>query len=114
MSVKAMAVCVLLVALAISGSASVPESPSARDAKETSVLQHLVRQRGKPRDAADGQKTKFWAQSAREARRAQLSEDEREMVTKQLMQAITEMMNSECMSDRDYQGWVDFGRRDAE
>lgn len=27
---------------------------------------------------------------------------------------FTEMMNSECMSDRDYQGWVDFGRRDAE
>lgn len=24
------------------------------------------------------------------------------------------MMNSECMLDRDYQGWVDFGRRDAE
>ncbi|KAK5926920.1 hypothetical protein CgunFtcFv8_022455 [Champsocephalus gunnari] len=23
-------------------------------------------------------------------------------------------MNSECTSDRDYQGWVDFGRRDAE
>lgn len=27
---------------------------------------------------------------------------------------FTEMRNSECMSDRDYQGWVDFGRRDAE
>jgi len=27
---------------------------------------------------------------------------------------FTEVMNSECMSDRDYQGWVDFGRRDAE
>lgn len=27
---------------------------------------------------------------------------------------FTEMMNSECMLDRDYQGWVDFGRRDAE
>lgn len=27
---------------------------------------------------------------------------------------FTEMMNSECMSGRDYQGWVDFGRRDAE
>lgn len=24
------------------------------------------------------------------------------------------MMNSDCMLDRDYQGWVDFGRRDAE
>ena len=27
---------------------------------------------------------------------------------------FTEVMNSECMPDRDYQGWVDFGRRDAE
>lgn len=27
---------------------------------------------------------------------------------------FTELMNSECMLDRDYQGWVDFGRRDAE
>lgn len=26
----------------------------------------------------------------------------------------TEMMNSDCMLNRDYQGWVDFGRRDAE
>lgn len=27
---------------------------------------------------------------------------------------FTELMNSECMLDRDYQGWVDFGRREAE
>lgn len=27
---------------------------------------------------------------------------------------FTELMNSECMTDRDYQGWVDFGRRDTE
>lgn len=26
---------------------------------------------------------------------------------------FTEMMNTDCMLDRDYQGWVDFGRRDV-
>lgn len=26
---------------------------------------------------------------------------------------FTEMMNTDCMLDRDYQGWVDFGRRHA-
>lgn len=27
---------------------------------------------------------------------------------------LTEMVNSDCMMNRDYEGWVDFGRRDAE
>lgn len=26
---------------------------------------------------------------------------------------FTEMMNTDCVLDRDYQGWVDFGRRDV-
>ncbi|XP_061686546.1 gastrin/cholecystokinin-like peptide [Syngnathoides biaculeatus] len=51
---------------------------------------------------------------ARTARRAHLSEEERTIMTKQIMQAISEMVNSDCMLDRDYHGWVDFGRRDAE
>nr|XP_049575880.1 gastrin/cholecystokinin-like peptide [Syngnathus scovelli] len=50
----------------------------------------------------------------RTVRRAHLSEDERVIMAKQIMQAISEMVNSDCMMDRDYQGWVDFGRRDAE
>uniref|UniRef100_A0A672G3F7 Gastrin/cholecystokinin peptide hormone domain-containing protein n=1 Tax=Salarias fasciatus TaxID=181472 RepID=A0A672G3F7_SALFA len=109
MSVKVMVVCLLLVALAM------PGSSAAGDAKETDVLQQLARQRGKPREAADRPKTKPWAPAgARPARRAPLSEDEREIMTKQIMQAITEMMNSDCMLDRDYQGWVDFGRRDTD
>ncbi|XP_061625811.1 gastrin/cholecystokinin-like peptide [Phyllopteryx taeniolatus] len=51
---------------------------------------------------------------SRTERRAHLSEEERVIMTKQIMQAISEMVNSDCMLDRDYQGWVDFGRRDAE
>lgn len=26
---------------------------------------------------------------------------------------FTELMNADCMLERDYQGWVDFGRREA-
>ncbi|CAL8269424.1 unnamed protein product [Gadus morhua 'NCC'] len=43
-----------------------------------------------------------------------LSELERELRTKEIMAAISEMVNSGCPSSRDYQGWVDFGRRSAE
>lgn len=31
-----------------------------------------------------------------------------------IVSVFTEMMNSDCMLERDYQGWVDFGRRDAD
>nr|XP_061779123.1 gastrin/cholecystokinin-like peptide [Nerophis lumbriciformis] len=60
------------------------------------------------RDSADRQT------SLRVARRTHLTENEREIITKQIMQAISEMVNSDCMLDRDYRGWLDFGRRDAE
>ncbi|XP_035516203.1 gastrin/cholecystokinin-like peptide [Morone saxatilis] len=100
----------LLVALLVSTAASSPV-----EAKETNVLQQLLAKREKMTDLAGRQEPAPRAHSAaRLERRAHLSEDEREIVTKQIMQAISEMMNSECMSDRDYQGWVDFGRRDAE
>ncbi|XP_061736907.1 gastrin/cholecystokinin-like peptide [Nerophis ophidion] len=59
-------------------------------------------------DSADRQ------MSLRVARRTHLTENEREIITKQIMQAISEMVNSDCMLDRDYRGWLDFGRRDAE
>ncbi|XP_051240333.1 gastrin/cholecystokinin-like peptide [Dicentrarchus labrax] len=100
----------LLVALLVSAAASTPV-----EAKETNVLQQLLAKREKMTDLAGRQELAPQAHSAaRLERRAHLSEDEREIVTKQIMQAISEMMNSECMSDRDYQGWVDFGRRDTE
>ncbi|XP_047435274.1 cholecystokinin [Mugil cephalus] len=102
----------LLVALLVSGVISSPETPAAVEAKETNVLRELLAKRDNLRDSAGRQKP--GPHSARVERRAHLSEDEREIMTKQIMQAISEMMNSDCMSDRDYQGWVDFGRRDAE
>ncbi|XP_061889539.1 gastrin/cholecystokinin-like peptide [Entelurus aequoreus] len=60
------------------------------------------------RDSADRQT------SLRVARRTHLTENEREIITKQIMQAISEMVSSDCMLDHDYRGWLDFGRRDAE
>ncbi|KAM4594178.1 uncharacterized protein V3H82_026816 isoform 1-T1 [Fundulus diaphanus] len=104
MSGKAVFVVALLVALLVSDSASSPESSAAREAKGVNVLQRLLAKREKVREAEG---------AARAERRTHLSEDDREIMTKQIMQAITEVMNSECMADRDYQGWVDFGRRDA-
>uniref|UniRef100_A0A3Q2NPP9 Cholecystokinin-like n=1 Tax=Fundulus heteroclitus TaxID=8078 RepID=A0A3Q2NPP9_FUNHE len=103
MSGKAVLVVGLLVALLVSDSASAPESSAAREAKGVNVLQRLLAKREKAREA----------EASRAERRTHLSEDDREIMTKQIMQAITEVMNSECMADRDYQGWVDFGRRDA-
>ncbi|XP_047221645.1 gastrin/cholecystokinin-like peptide [Girardinichthys multiradiatus] len=102
MSGKVIFVFALLVTLLVSDSTSSPESSAVGEAKGANVLQRFLAKREKVRGAV-----------ARAERRAHLSEDEREIMTKQIMQAITEVMNSECMSDRDYQGWVDFGRRDA-
>ncbi|XP_038140653.1 gastrin/cholecystokinin-like peptide [Cyprinodon tularosa] len=101
MAGKIVLVFALLAALLVSNCASSPESSAAVETKERNVLQQLLAKREKVRE------------SARAERRAHLSEDEREIMTKQIMQAISEVMNSDCMSDRDYQGWVDFGRREA-
>nr|XP_046261378.1 gastrin/cholecystokinin-like peptide [Scatophagus argus] len=106
---KAAVVFALLVALLVSIAASSP-----REAAETNVLQRLVAKRERVTNLNGIQEPAPRAHATRVERRAHLSEDEREIMTKQIMQAISEMMNSECMSDRDYQGWVDFGRRDAD
>ncbi|XP_029296576.1 gastrin/cholecystokinin-like peptide [Cottoperca gobio] len=104
MSGKVVMVFALLVALLVSSAVG--------EAKENHLLQQLLAKRS-ARDSAGRQEPVPQAPSARLERRAHLSEDEREIMTKQIMQAISEM-KSECLSDRDYQGWVDFGRRDAE
>ncbi|XP_056108718.1 gastrin/cholecystokinin-like peptide [Rhinichthys klamathensis goyatoka] len=45
-------------------------------------------------------------------RSLQLSEDQRELMSRQLLQALSEIIQREdCVTD--YQGWVDFGRRSA-
>ncbi|KAF3844010.1 hypothetical protein F7725_016058 [Dissostichus mawsoni] len=99
MSGKVIVVFALLMALLV----------SSGEAREAGLLQQLLAKR----DPAGRQEPATQGPPARPERRAHLSEDDREIMTKQIMQAISEM-NSECMSDRDYQGWVDFGRRDAE
>ncbi|XP_041790191.1 cholecystokinin [Chelmon rostratus] len=103
MSGKVTVLCALLVALLVPSAASSPG-----EAAETDALQRLLAKREKVRVLSG-----VHDPAPRAERRAHLSEDEREIMTKQIMQAISEMMNSECLSDRDYQGWVDFGRRDA-
>ncbi|XP_048028497.1 gastrin/cholecystokinin-like peptide [Megalobrama amblycephala] len=46
-------------------------------------------------------------------RSMQLSEDQRELMSRHLLQALSEIIQREdCVTD--YQGWVDFGRRSAE
>ncbi|XP_069385868.1 gastrin/cholecystokinin-like peptide [Paralichthys olivaceus] len=114
MSGKVMLLFALLVALLVCGAASSPAAPAAGRAETTSTLQQLLAKRERARDSAHRREAAPQTRSARMERRAHLSEDEREIMTKQIMQAISEVMNSECMLDRDYQGWVDFGRRDAE
>ncbi|XP_054896944.1 cholecystokinin isoform X1 [Poeciliopsis prolifica] len=103
MSRKVMLVFALLVASMASDSAASPQSAAAGQAKGADVLQRLLAKREGVREAS----------ATRAERRAHLSEDEREIMTKQVMQAIAEVINSDCMLGRDYQGWVDFGRRDA-
>ncbi|XP_071393252.1 cholecystokinin [Centroberyx affinis] len=113
-------VCALVAALLVSGMASPPKSPSSGDTTESGILRQLLARREKVKDNRDSVARQEQAGQAGQARTARiermphLSEDEREVMTKQIMQAISEIMNSGCMSDRDYQGWVDFGRRSAE
>ncbi|XP_041642297.1 uncharacterized protein LOC121509130 [Cheilinus undulatus] len=109
MAGKVFLVFALLVALLVSGAAS-----SLGDARDTNEFQQLLAKRMKVRDSAVKKEPTPHAHSPRTQRRAHLSEEEREIMTKQVMQAISEMMTSDCMLDRDYQGWVDFGRRDTE
>lgn len=67
-------------------------SSAAGEANEKNALQQLLAQREKARESADRQAPVLRARSAQMERRAHLSEDEREVVTKQIMQAISGMM----------------------
>ncbi|XP_077575440.1 gastrin/cholecystokinin-like peptide [Stigmatopora nigra] len=70
----------------------------------------IVEQLPVERNSADRQEPL----APRTQRWARLSEDQRVIITKQIMQAISEMVNSDCLLERDYQGWLDFGRRNVE
>lgn len=83
MSGKVIVVFALLVALLVFSAAG--------EAEETK-LQQLLAKREKVRGSADRQKPAPQASPARMERRAHLSEDEREIMTKQIMQAISGML----------------------
>lgn len=87
MSGKVIVVFALLAALLVSGAASSPG-----EAEDTNVLQQLLAKREKVRGAAGRQEPAPQGHSARVERRPHLSEDEREIMTKQIMQAISGML----------------------
>eukprot|EP00063_Salmo_salar_P011742 XP_013986577.1 PREDICTED: cholecystokinin-like [Salmo salar] len=114
MAMSGLLVCVLMAALVGVGLTS-PVSKSDGNTKQGGILPQLLVRREAVKNAAENvvrmaQDTQ--TSMARVERMSHLSEDQREFMSKQIMQAISEMMN-EC-PDRDYQGWVDFGRRSAE
>lgn len=88
MSGRVILLFVLLVALLqCSSAASSPAQP-----READALRQLLAKREKARLPGSRQELEAPAQSARPARRAHLSEDEREIMTKQIMQAISGML----------------------
>lgn len=77
--------CALLAALLVSSAAS-----SLAEAKDAGVLQRLLAKT--ERESSVREQPSPGAHSARMERRAHLSEEEREIVTKQIMQAISGML----------------------
>uniref|UniRef100_A0A8C8IYN0 Gastrin/cholecystokinin peptide hormone domain-containing protein n=1 Tax=Oncorhynchus tshawytscha TaxID=74940 RepID=A0A8C8IYN0_ONCTS len=118
-------VCVLMAALVRVGLTS-PVSKSDGNTKQGGILPQLLARREAVRNAAENMvRTAQDTQTsmARMERMAHLSEDQREFMSKQIMQAISGKWWCRCIvvclstincPDRDYQGWVDFGRRSAE
>lgn len=88
MSGKVIFMCAL-VALLVSSAASLPG-----EAKDTDVLQRLLAKKERVRDMGSRPQPVPPAHTARQERRAHLSEDEREIVTKQIMQAISGMLRA--------------------
>ncbi|CAL8332288.1 unnamed protein product [Merluccius merluccius] len=114
-----MVVCALVLALLVSGTVCAAHSRPDGVAKGGAALQQLLARSGgagreTKQDLAARRQDGLHTRVSRMDKLAHLSGDEREFITKQIMQAISEMLNSECSSSRDYQGWVDFGRRSAE
>lgn len=87
MSGKVIVMSALLVALLVSSAASSPG-----EATETDALQQLLAKRERARDLSGRQQPAPQAHMARVERRAHLTEDEREIATKQIMQAISGML----------------------
>ncbi|XP_048105352.1 gastrin/cholecystokinin-like peptide [Alosa alosa] len=55
------------------------------------------------------------SRDARMERMITLPDDQREFMNRQIMQALAEIISrDECFLDRDYKGWVDFGKRSSD
>lgn len=87
MSGKVVVMSALFVALLVSSAASSPG-----EATETDALQRLLAKRERVTDLSGRQQLAPGAHIARVERRAHLTGDEREIVTKQIMQAISGML----------------------
>lgn len=85
MSGKVLVMCALLAALLVSSAAS-----SLAEAKDAGALQRLLAKT--ERESSVREQLSPGAHNARMERRAHLSEEEREIVTKQIMHAISGML----------------------
>ncbi|KAL1005995.1 hypothetical protein UPYG_G00066560 [Umbra pygmaea] len=110
MAVNGLLLCILLATPLLDGLAS-PVPKSNGNTKPSGMLPQKVSRRETVEDIAMREQDPQ-IHKERGERMAHLSEDQREFMSKQIMQAISELMN-DC-PDRDYQGWVDFGRRSTE
>lgn len=90
MSGKDVMVFALLAVLLVATAAS-----SAGSTKKTDVLQQLLTKAEKVRELSRKQQPEPQPNLARAERRVQLSDDEREIMTKQIMHAISGMLGSE-------------------
>ncbi|XP_006638439.1 gastrin/cholecystokinin-like peptide [Lepisosteus oculatus] len=118
--------CALLVTVLAAVCLAVPLPETLGDAGAALAHRDALRERaralrertpsGAPRDPAQG------ARVARQDRLGSLTEEQRDLVSRYVLQALTELAHREgCsddhpinISDRDYHGWMDFGRRSAE
>ncbi|XP_043108736.1 gastrin/cholecystokinin-like peptide [Puntigrus tetrazona] len=97
-----MAKCVVLTAIAMLAVACVA-SPLSKDAPANRKATERLLKR--PPETPE--------RLSRASRSAHLPEDQRELMSRQLLQALSEIMQREdCVTD--YQGWVDFGRRSTD
>uniref|UniRef100_A0A671MTI5 Gastrin/cholecystokinin peptide hormone domain-containing protein n=1 Tax=Sinocyclocheilus anshuiensis TaxID=1608454 RepID=A0A671MTI5_9TELE len=95
-----MAKCVVLTALAMLAVTCVASPLSKDSPANTKVTERLPES---PPETPE-------RPQSRVSRSVQLPEDQRELMSRQLLQALSEIIQREdCVTD--YQGWVDFGRR---
>ncbi|XP_026120344.1 gastrin/cholecystokinin-like peptide [Carassius auratus] len=99
-----MAKCVVLAAVAMLAVACVA-SPLSEDAPANTEVTERLPERPPETPERPPERPR-----SRASRSVHLSEEQRELMSRQLLQALSEIIQREdCVTD--YQGWVDFGRR---